>query len=207
MNLLFSNKVSQPFADKIVNISSAIPATEPDWMMFDLYNESGFHPDAENSIGCVGLPQFCPDVPGGDYKTIGGKPYKLQDIKLMDAVSQLDLVLQYFKDVQKKYSRFSTYYDLLLADFYPDAIGKPDNYIFPDNIVNSNTTLFKYGKTLAAYKKGRDERVREIVSTEYWPIFFQKKNIFQLYFKEILLWSFIIALIIVIFVLYKKLFK
>lgn len=176
MSLLFSNLVSKAFADKVISISSDIPAIEPDWLMFGLYNESGFNPGALNSIDCVGLPQFCPDHARGDYKTIGGIQYKLDTIRNMDAIQQLDLTRQYFRDVQKGAGRFATYYDLLLADFYPDAIGKPDDYVFPANVVAANPSLFKYGNTLAAYKKGRDARVKEIVPTEYQSIFLKKKT-------------------------------
>lgn len=207
MALLWANKVSAPFADKIIDMASQLPATEPDWMMFGFYNESGFNPGALNSIGCVGIPQFCPDKAGLDYKTIGGVQYKLDDIRNMDAIKQLDLTLQYFKDVQKARGRFASYYDFLLADFWPAAIGQPDTYVFPQYVVDANKSLFKYGNTLLGYKKGRDERVLETVPKEYHKIFFTKKNFFQLYKTELLWWGFIIALIVVVIIAYRTLFK
>src|SRR5690349_6191581 len=125
MALLFSNKVSKAFADKVIEKSAQLPI-EPDWAMFIMNYESGLDSSKPNFIGCVGLIQFCPDQPGGSYKTIGGVPYSLADIKNMTPERQLDLVFQYWKDVQRDKGRFSTYADLYLATFYPYAISQPD---------------------------------------------------------------------------------
>ena len=205
--LLWAEKVSKAFADKIIWMASKLPATEPSWMMFGFSNESGFNPAAINSIGCVGIPQFCPDKAGLDYKTIGGVQYKLSDIRNMDALPQLDLTLQYFQDVQAAHGRFATYYDFLLADFWPAAIGQPDTYVFPQYVVDANKSLFKFGNTLLDYKKGRDERVLATVPKEYHQIFFEKKNFFQLYKKEIIFFGILFVLLVGAFLMYKYLFK
>lgn len=205
--LLWAEKVSKAFADKIISMASKLPATEPDWMMFGFANESGFNPAALNSIGCVGIPQFCPDKAGLDYKTIGGIQYKLKDLRNMDALTQLDVTLQYFKDIQAARGRFSSYHDFLLADFWPLGIGQPDTYVFPQYVVDANKGLFKFGNTMGDYKKGRDERVLQTVPKEYHKIFFTKKNFLQLYKKEIIFWTIFIVLLIGAYLLYKKVFK
>ena len=43
-------------------------------------HESGLDPSIKNSIGCVGLIQFCPDSSGGSTKTINGKTYNLGEL-------------------------------------------------------------------------------------------------------------------------------
>lgn len=111
MNLLFSNRVSQAFADKVITISNKL-AIDPNWLMFLMDWESGISATIENSYGCIGLIQFCPDQSGGTYKTINGTQYSMAAIKAMGPEAQLDLVYEYLKEIQRYKGKFSDYYQL-----------------------------------------------------------------------------------------------
>lgn len=174
MILLFSNKVSKAFADKVISISNDL-SIDSNWLMFLMDWESGIDSSRENPYGCLGLIQFCPDHSGGDSKTIGGVVYKLSDIKAMDPVRQLNLVDDYLREVQSGKGKFSDYYQLYLAILFPEASGKPDNYVL-NTKTNSIFDLNKDGKiTVGEVKAYLDSRVKEKVTTEYWPLFFKKK--------------------------------
>lgn len=185
MALLFSNKVSPQFATIVINKSDELPI-EPDWAMFIMNNESGLSSSIVNSIGCTGLIQFCPDVPGGNYKTIGGVRYLLSDIANMSPERQLDLVFQYWKDMQSAFGRFSSAADLYLATFYPVAIDKPDTYVmgiekgstYAQTLAKQNPS-FDVNKdfqvTKGEFKKWFDAQVYKVVPTVFYDTFFKKK--------------------------------
>ena len=91
--LLFIDKIPsqyrQSFSDKVVEISDKLDI-DPNWLMVVFKVETGnFDWKIENSIGCVGLIQFCPDVSRGAIKTIGGKTLVLQDLKRCPQLSSL----------------------------------------------------------------------------------------------------------------------
>lgn len=206
MDLLFSNKVSKAFVDKVISISNKL-GIDPNWAMFVMNNESGLSSSIENSIGCVGLIQFCPDATGG-YKTLGGVAYKLSDIKIMDPVKQLDLVYQYWKDMQKQYGTYSSYHDLYLATFYPYAIDQPDDYVvgsersqaYAQKVAQQNPS-FNVNKdaiiTKAEFKKSLDDKAKLTIGTAYYDVFFKKRSFFQRYKKEIFFYLPIAILVVV----------
>lgn len=215
MNLLFSNKVSQQFADKVISKSKALPI-EPDWAMFIMNNESGLNSAIVNSIGCVGLIQFCPDTGGGTTKTIGGIVYDLNTVKNMNPVDQLDLVFDYWKDVQKQFGRLASYHDLYLATFYPYAIDQPDNYILGSERsltwaakVGGQNKVFDTNKdgliTKGEFKKWLDDKVKLTIATDYYDTFFKKKSFLQLYKREIVFGIVILILVIIMVFTYRKL--
>lgn len=186
MPLLFSNKVSSAFADKVIQKSAQLPI-EPDWAMFVMNYESSIDASRPNFIGCVGLIQFCPDKPGLDYKTIGGVVYKLADIKNMTPERQLDLVFQYWQEIQNQYGRFSSYQDLYLGTFYPYAIDQDDNYVIgmekgsgAIKIIAQQNPSFDANKDLkitkGEFKSYLDTYVKNTVNEAYWPVFFKKKT-------------------------------
>jgi hypothetical protein len=130
MSLVFEDKISSTyrsaFVSKITSISAKL-GIDPNWLMVVMKNESGLKSNIENSIGCVGLIQFCPDKARGSYKTLGGKKVNLQSLKNISAVSQLEYVYMYYKSFAYK---MNSVYDVYLATFYPYAIGKKDSYVF-----------------------------------------------------------------------------
>ena len=56
-------------------------------------HESGLNPEIKNSLGCVGLIQFCPG--GGMPKTINGKSYTLDEIRY-DLEAQMDAIKEFW---------------------------------------------------------------------------------------------------------------
>lgn len=175
MDLLFLNRVSSEFADKVISLSDLL-SIDPNWLMFLMDFESGIDSTRENAFGCVGLIQFCADYPGGDSKTISGIEYKLATIKAMSPENQLDLVYAYLKSIQKDKGKFSDYYQLYFAILYPDAYGKPDDYVLNTNS-NPIFDLNKDGKiTISEVKSYLDSRVHQTIGSQYWDTFFKKKT-------------------------------
>lgn len=175
MNLLFSNRVSQAFADKVINISN-MRSIEPDWLMFLMDWESGLNSSITNAYGCTGLIQFCADFSGGTYKTINGKQYSLQSIKNMTPEAQLDVVNAYLEEIEDRKGKFEDFYQLYFAILFPEASDKPDNYVLntqsnPVFDLNKNGTI-----TVAEVKQYLNNRIREKVPTNYWNTFFKKKT-------------------------------
>lgn len=132
------------FINKVRNISVNL-SINPNWLMMVMYNESGLNPAIENSIGCVGLIQFCPDGSGLNYKTLNGKKYYLSDIKNMGWENQLNLINTYY---ETKKGKFNSYADLALYTFFPAAIGKPDNWVF-ESKNNSKEKIAKQNSPMA----------------------------------------------------------
>lgn len=179
MNLLFSNKVSKNFANKVISISNELDI-DASWLMFLMDWESAgtFRASIENSFGCIGLIQFCPSHLGADYKTIGGVQYKMSIIKAMTPEAQLDLVEDYLKEVQGS-GKFPDYHQLYFAILFPEAKGKPDDYVLntksnPIFDINKNGSI-----TVGEVKQYLDNRVREKVPQSYWNTFFKKKTSFS----------------------------
>lgn len=83
------------FKEKLSKISKEINIDENS--IIKIMNlESGLNPSVKNSIGCVGLIQFCPDNARGSYKTISGKRYDLEDLR-NDLSIQMDAILEFWK--------------------------------------------------------------------------------------------------------------
>ena len=81
-----------------------------DEMLYVIQRESNFDPAGRNPDGgATGLIQFYGDlykedgkVKVRDYKTINGKQYKLNDIREMSALEQMELIDEYFVENHKK---------------------------------------------------------------------------------------------------------
>lgn len=99
---------------------------QKEWLIKIMQKESKMNPKVKNSIGCVGLIQFCPDTPGGSVKTLDDKKYDLETVRNMSAAKQLDLVELFFKPYA---SKIKSYEDLYLFTFYPYAVGKPEHFV------------------------------------------------------------------------------
>lgn len=189
MALLFINRVQynrEAFSDKVEEISAKLGIL-PDWLMFLMDFESGISSTRENSCGCAGLVQFCPNtysapcVPAVDYKTIGGVQYKISDIKKMSNVDQLNLVYEYLKPFK---GDMREYYDLYFAILFPSALGKEDSYIL-NTKSNPVFDLNKNGSiTVEEVKQFLDNRVKKEVSPSYWNVFLKKKETFCKFIRE-----------------------
>ncbi len=168
MNLLFSNKVTQAFIDKVISISDSL-GIDPNWLMFIINYESAgtFSPSVTNSIGATGLIQFLP----GTAISLGTT---VEALAKMTAVEQLDYVYKYLLPYKGKMIDFYTTY---LAIFYPAALGKDDSYVFPANVVSSNPSFFISGSTLADFKTSLYNIMLSVVPSAYQSDF-KKKGLF-----------------------------
>lgn len=178
MNLLFSNRVSKAFADKVISISDKLNI-DPNWLMFLMDFESSIDASRENSFGCIGLIQFCPDKSNLTYKTINGQKYDLQTIKWMAPEAQLDIVYEYLHEIQSEKGIFSDFYQLYFGILFPEAYGKPDDYVLntqsnPIFDLNNNGSI-----TVAEVKGYLNNQVHEKVPAVYWDTFFKKKTFFS----------------------------
>lgn len=178
MSLLYQEKVSPQFASKVIDISQKL-SIQPDWLMaiIDFESAKSFSPSITNSIGCVGLIQFCPDYPGGDEKTIGGKTYYLSQLKQMTAVQQLDVVYEYYKQYK---SKIVSYTDLYLATLLPSSMNKPDHYVLQAaglsaaTIARSNPAFDTAGKGYITVGDIKDTLFSKLPAT--YVISFRKKS-------------------------------
>lgn len=115
------------FKEKLRQVAANIGVAE-DALVTVMYKESGIRPNIKNSIGCVGLVQFCPDKGGGSTKTIKGVTYNLSTIQ-NSGINQLDYVEKYFKALGFNSGHLSTAGELYGATFYPISKGKPLNWV------------------------------------------------------------------------------
>lgn len=178
MDLLFSNRVTKAVVNRVIYRSDKL-GIEPDWFMFLGEFESGLDAWKSNPYGCFSWIQFCPDIPGGDYKTIKGRRYYFSEMASMSEIELLDLSFDYLEEQQANVGRFASYHDLYLSILYPVAVGKPDDYVL-NTQSNNIFDLNKNGQiTVGEVKQYLDNRVRLTVPTAYWPVFFKKKTSFS----------------------------
>lgn len=216
MALLFQNRVSREFADKVIEISNKL-GIDPNWLMFVMWIETArtFSPSITNRIGCVGLIQFCSDPETPGRKIIGGKTYNLYDIKNMSATEQLDLVYQYYKPYRR---HLVSYEALFLATLTPAYLDEIDNdaFNFPNSIYQQNELYFdrKYGNSMYGFKRTLADLVESEIK-EFYESFLKKKNgtlvprkrnILQIYQREIIITIAVAGLLIALWFVGKKLF-
>jgi hypothetical protein len=122
------------FKEKLKEISSAIHIDERSIIKL-MKHESGLDPTIKNSIGCVGLIQFCPG--GGMPKTINGKSYTLDEIRY-DLEAQMDAIKEFWT---KGYNngKIKRPADLYLYNFFPVAAGKSDDFVLQAKGLSAST--------------------------------------------------------------------
>jgi hypothetical protein len=104
----------------------------PAWLMMVMWSESRLNAQSVNkqpgdsdnpqirvATRATGLIQFMPDTALNQGTTT-------KALYAMNAIDQLGYVYKYFKPWTGK---IKSYFDLYLITFFPDAIGKPDDYI------------------------------------------------------------------------------
>jgi len=98
----------------------------PEWLVKIIKKESGGIPNKPNPYsGAMGIIQWMPET----AKYLGTSTKELSNMSVHD---QLDYVDKYFTKVQNmKY--VNSYHELYLSVFYPEALGKSDNYIIGSN--------------------------------------------------------------------------
>lgn len=141
--LFISNKIKSPtpalFESRVVEIANNL-GIDPNWLMIVMYFESGLNPSAVNKYsGATGLIQFMPST----AQRLGTST---DELKTMDAISQLDYVEKYLSAYKSKMASLT---DVYLSVFYPAAVGKSDDYILGgDNaeLVASQNKIFDTNK-------------------------------------------------------------
>lgn len=140
---LQSNKGESPseFERVLRNISSTL-SINPNWLMMVMWSESRLNAQAVNkqpgdtdnalvraASRATGLIQFMPDT----ALNLGTTTKALY---AMNAIDQLGYVYKYFKPWAGK---IKSYFDLYLVTFFPDAVGKPDDYILQTKKISAAT--------------------------------------------------------------------
>lgn len=128
--MIYENKVSKEFAEKVKEISTALHI-QPDWLMMVMYKETGgtFSPSIKNpSSSATGLIQFMSNT----SQNMGTTTRALAS---MSAVEQLGYVYKYLSNFK---GRMKSFGDVYLAVFYPQGIGQLDSVKFPKWVYNAN---------------------------------------------------------------------
>lgn len=122
------------FKTKLKEISEAINIGE-EYIIKLMNHESGLDPTIKNSIGCVGLIQFCPS--GGGNKTINGKTYSLEDLR-NDLGLQMDAIKQFWLSGYNS-GKIKSPEDLYIYNLFPVAAGKPDDFVLQTKDLSAET--------------------------------------------------------------------
>ena len=139
--MLFEDKIGKIDAEYVKRIARQL-GIEPDWLMALMWHESRLNPKAKNSLGCVGLIQFCP-------KTLDYLGYTTDQLLNMSFGRQLNVVKQYFNPFAGK---MKSPLDLFLATFYPYALRKKQDLNYKFGSEKSDT----YAKTVRNWNKAFD---------------------------------------------------
>jgi len=124
------------FKTKLKEISSAIGIDENSIIKL-MQHESGLNSSVKNSIGCVGLIQFCPDSKGGSTKTISGKKYSLEDLRT-NLETQMNVIKEFWMAGYKS-GKIKTPADLYIFNFFPIAAGKSNDFVLQTNGTSAQT--------------------------------------------------------------------
>ena len=122
------------FKQKLKEISDAINIDEQSIIKL-MNHESGLDPTIKNSIGCVGLIQFCPS--GGGTKKINGKNYSLEDLR-NDLEVQMEAIKQFWLSGYNS-GKIKSPEDLYIYNFFPIAAGKSDDFVLQSSDLSAET--------------------------------------------------------------------
>jgi hypothetical protein len=196
--MLYSEKVSSAFEKKVKEICKDL-GIKPDWLMLLMYFEtaSTFRPSIQNpTTNATGLIQFMPSTARGLGTTV-------EALKMMDSVEQLDWVKKYLNQYPVNLAK--SYGELYLAVFYPLALRKGDSFVLGSQngtsgiVARQNPIFDKDGNgeiTKADVVEYQNNEAKEAGLSAGLSAKFDTKMI---------LWGVgAIALIIIIYYLYKK---
>lgn len=132
------------FMDKINDIASDLGVLNI-WLLSIMNHESGMNPQAKNPNPPypVGLIQFVPST--ATY--LGTTTEALYQ---MTAIQQLDYVYKYFLPYKNQLNSLT---DVALVTFYPVAVDKEWDWVFPQSVIEANRGLFIHGTTKRAYSE------------------------------------------------------
>ena len=165
------------FEQTVRNISASL-GINPNWLMMVMWSESRLNAQAVNkqpgdsdnpqlrsASRATGLIQFMPDTAiklGSTTKALYA----------MNAIDQLGYVYKYFKPWA---GRMKNYFDLYFVTFFPEAIGKPDDYVLQTPKISATTIarqnpffdVNKDGKlTVSEIKRRMYESIPKAIVTE-----------------------------------------
>ena len=151
-----AEKSNPGFKEKVRSVAKAIGANENDLMKIMFIESSRtLNPAKGNSIGCVGLIQFCPDEGQKVVKTIGSKKYLISDLQKMNRIKQMDVVQEYFNALGYNGSKTLSISTMYLSTFYPVAVGKPGTFIIgSEKKYKNGTPNLEYKFTVAIQNPG-----------------------------------------------------
>jgi len=160
--LPFISKVKsniEAFGNKVISLSALLNIA-PEWLMVVMNNESGLQHTAKNPFStATGLIQFMEATAKGLGTTTAA-------LKAMTNVQQLDYVYKYLKPYKGKMNDVS---DVYLAVFFPLALFKDENYLFPAWAVNANK-IFDINKdgvlTKSEFRKYVNNKYSKYVPTQ-----------------------------------------
>ena len=134
MDLYLLSKVKNnviDFGQKVFSVAAALKMP-PSVLMAIMYHESKLSTTVQNPYtNATGLIQFMPAT----AKDLG---ITIDQLKNMTNVQQMDFVYKYLKRFTGKLNDITEAY---LAVFYPEAMGKPDSYTFPNYVYKVNKVL------------------------------------------------------------------
>lgn len=122
------------FKKKLKEISNTIKIDENSIIKL-MKHESGLNPSIKNSIGCVGLIQFCPG--GGRTKTVNGKTYTIDELG-NNLEAQMDAIKDFWEKGYRS-GRIKSAADLYIYNFFPVAAGKPDDFVLQAKGLSAKT--------------------------------------------------------------------
>tara|TARA_Y100000592_G_C5480433_1_gene325141 strand:- start:3234 stop:3863 length:630 start_codon:yes stop_codon:yes gene_type:complete len=140
-------------AQNIVEVSNAL-SIDPSWLANVIKSESNFNPQAVNPDSqATGLIQFMPFTAKRLLGTATNSEAQ-QVVYKMDANAQLGLTYLYLLPYKGK---MKSQLDVILAVFYPAALGKGDNFDIADHYAFKDG---KYPRGSAKYIERRDYLIR-----------------------------------------------
>jgi hypothetical protein len=128
------------FKDRISQISEKIGIDE-DSIIKLMNHESKLDPSVKNSVGCVGLIQFCPDTRDGSYKTIDGEKYDLEELR-NNLNLQMDAIEDFWVEGKNR-GKINSAEDLYIYNFFPIAAGKPNNFVLQSSSIPAEQVAIK----------------------------------------------------------------
>jgi hypothetical protein len=140
-NLQFNKGEDKAAFERMMNTICGALGINPNWLMMVMWSESRLNaqsvnkqpgdtddPAARAAYRATGLIQFMPDT----ALKLGTTTKALY---FMNAIDQLGYVYKYFKPWT---GRMKSYFDVYLVTFFPDAIGKPDDYVLQSSKLSAS---------------------------------------------------------------------
>lgn len=170
----FQTKLTESNQLKTIEVCAEL-GINPNWLLAVIYFETAksFSPSKSNAIGSVGLIQFTRDKADVGYKTINGKKYMLSDIAKMGFNDQMNLVLEYFKEVKKITGKsLNSFMDVYFAVFFPKALNQSSTYV----LQTTSLTASIIAKQNPIFDTNRDGKITKSEIETFFAGYFTKNG-------------------------------